>query len=289
MVIYIDAIFIENFILDFIILYATSLLLKSKTKILKLIIASAFGALSAIAYYFISKNIFCVIVLNVFSAIIIVYVAFGFTKLKDFFNKILMFYLTTFIFGGASSAFINIIFLNNNIKNKYSIWFIFIIFIIVLFIINMISKIKKLKINKNDLLCNITIYINGHSVKTKAMMDTGNLLKDPITNVPVIVLEHEVLKNVIPKAILNNINEILGGDLHKIPDEIQNEYNQKLKIIPFSAIGKQNGMLLGIKAETVIIEQIDKVKKVDDVIVGMYDKKIGKQNEFNALLGLELI
>ena len=87
--------------------------------------------------------------------------------------------------------------------------------------------------------------------------------------------------------ILNNIDNILGGDLEKIPEDIKNEYISRLKMIPFSSLGKQNGMLVGIKPEKVeIINEYSDVK--DDVVIGIYNKSLTKRGEYNALIGIEL-
>ena len=95
--------------------------------------------------------------------------------------------------------------------------------------------------------------IKPQDIITKALIDTGNMLKEPITNTPVVVVEKILLYECIPKEILNNINQIIGGDLEKIPQQIQSQYISKLKLIPFSSLGKQNGMLLGIKVQQIKI------------------------------------
>ena len=139
------------------------------------------------------------------------------------------------------------------------------------------------------MFCNIKIKLNNKEIEAKAMLDTGNLLKEPITNIPVIVVEHTLLYECIPKQILNNIDDILGGDFSKIPDEIKQKYMTKLKFIPFSSLGKQNGMLLGIKADYVIIKnENDEEKKVNEIIIGIYNKSLTKRGEYRALMGLEL-
>jgi len=120
------------------------------------------------------------------------------------------------------------------------------------------------------------------------MLDTGNFLKEPITNIPVVVIEHTLLKGIIPDDILNNIENVLGGDLRNISENTKIKYMSRLKVIPFSSLGKQNGMLLGIKADGIEIEQTDGVKKVDKVIVGLYNKKINRKQEYKALLGIDI-
>ena len=121
------------------------------------------------------------------------------------------------------------------------------------------------------------------------MIDTGNFLKEPITNTPVIVVEHTLLYDCIPKEILNHIEDILGGDFSEIPDNIKEKYISKLKVIPFSSLGKQNGMLLGIKPDKVIIKKEDEEKENVDVIIGIYNKSLTKRGEYRALLGMDQI
>ncbi len=118
------------------------------------------------------------------------------------------------------------------------------------------------------------------------MIDTGNLLKEPITNTPVIVVEHTLLYECLPKEILNNLEKILGGDFEEIPNKIEEEYKAKLKVIPFSSLGKQNGMLLGIKPNKVIIKYDDEIKEIKNIIIGIYNKSLTKKGEYRALIGL---
>ena len=150
-------------------------------------------------------------------------------------------------------------------------------------------KVVKNKISAKDMYCHIKIKLNHKEIETKAMIDTGNFLKEPITNTPVIVVEHTLLYDCIPKEILNHLENILGGDFSEIPKNIKEEYMPKLKVIPFSSLGKQNGMLLGIKAEKVVIENEEERKTKENVIIGIYNKSLTKRGEYRALLGIELM
>ena len=137
--------------------------------------------------------------------------------------------------------------------------------------------------------CNIKFKLDEKELKTNAMIDTGNLLKEPITNTPVVVVEHSLLYDVIPKEILNNIENILGGDFKNIPEDISKQYISKLKVIPFSSLGKQNGMLLGIKGDEIEIENEDDKFKKDKFIIGIYDKSLTKKGEYRALIGIDML
>ena len=292
MTIYIDVILIEILLMNYIILFATAVVLKLKVKHVRLILASLVGAIYTIISYVSGLRIYSNFLLKLILSIIIIYIAFNPQNLKKTLKFTLIFYLTSFVFGGAAFALIYVVkpqeLLKNNglVLSSNSLKIIFISAIIAFIVIIIGFKVVKNKISAKDMYCDIEIKLNNKKIETKAMIDTGNLLKEPITNTPVVVVEHTLLYECIPKEILNHIEDILGGDFSKIPDEIKQEYISKLKVIPFSSLGKQNGMLLGIKADGIEIKDEDEEKKEENVIIGIYNKSLTKRGEYRALLGI---
>ena len=295
MTVYIDVILIENLVMNYIILFATSIVLKIQRKQIRIILASLLGAIYTVITYISNlKQIYSNIFLKLILSLIIIYIAFYPKTLKKLLKFTLIFYLTSFVFGGAAFALIYIvkpqeILLNNGLSLESTSMKVILISALVAFFIIVIGfKIVKNKISSKDMYCDLEVKINKKTINTRAMIDTGNFLKEPITNTPVIVLEHTLLYEGIAKEILNNMEQILGGDFSNIPDDIREKYISKLKVIPFSSLGKQNGMLLGIKAEEVIIKD-EEERKIDNVIIGIYNKSLTKRGEYRALIGLELL
>ena len=140
------------------------------------------------------------------------------------------------------------------------------------------------------MFCDVNIYLDKKEIKTIALIDTGNMLKDPISNMPVIVVQKDILNGVIPNEILDILEKILGGDTEEnLYNQINGEYISKFRIIPFSSIGKQNGMLLGFKVSKVNIKFDENEKIFEKVVIGIYDKELSKRKNYFALLGLDLI
>lgn len=228
-------------------------------------------------------------------SVVIIYISFSPKNIKEILKMLVFFYLTSFTFGGAALGVIYMVnsgkisIQNGVIIGRYSLKTIFAGIIIAFIIVIVAFKLVKAKISKNDLFCNINIKINQKCIKTRAMLDTGNLLKEPITNIPVVVVEHKILYEAVPKEILENIENILGGDFNKIPENIKKEYMSKLKVIPFSSLGKQNGMLLGLKTDGLEIELDDGTKNIDKIIIGIYNKNLSKKGNYSALLGIDVI
>lgn len=294
MAIYVDVIIVENLIMNYIILYATGLISKCKIYYIRIFFASLIGAIYAIAQYVSKINIYSNTLIKIILSIIMVFVAYNPQNVKKMCKQLVLFYLTTFTFGGVATYLIyvlkpqNIIIKNGMYVGTYVLKVIFIGAILGTVILIIAFKFAKNKITKKDMICKVKIKLNGKETILNTIVDTGNMLKEPITGNPVVVVEKTALYDLMPKEILNNTESILGGDFEKIPEDIKNEYIPRLKIIPFSSLGKQNGMLVGIKPERieVINEQIEETK--NNAIIGIYNKSLTKRGEYNALIGIEL-
>ena len=292
--IYIDIIILENIIMNYIILYATGLIAKSKISYLRIFLSSLLGAIYAISQYISKLNIYSNSIIRLILSILMIYIAFNPQNIKTMFKELIIFYLTTFTFGGVATYLIyvlkpqDIIIKNGMYVGTYALKVIFIGAILGTIILVIAFRITKNKISKKDMFCKIKIKLNGKEKILNAIVDTGNMLKEPLTGNPVVVIEKTSLYDLMPKEILNNTESILGGDFEKIPDDITKEYISRLKIIPFSSLGKQNGMIVGIKPEkiTVINEEVEEEK--DNAIIGIYNKSLTKRGEYNALIGIDL-
>jgi len=151
-------------------------------------------------------------------------------------------------------------------------------------IITTAFKIIKTKINKKDMKCKIKVIINSNYTYLNAIIDTGNFLREPITKMPVIVASKDCLEDLVPGYILDNIDKIINGNDIDLKD-----YSNKIRIIPFTSLGKENGILLGIKADFVLIEQEEDIIKINNVIVGIYNGVLNRSGRYNALIGLDLL
>ena len=278
-----------------IILIATGIILKQKMKWLRILLAGTLGAIYSIMTYISELQIYSNIILKIILSIIITYIAYNPQTVKQLWKTILIFYLTSFVFGGAAFSPIyivkpqEILMKNGLFLGTYPLKTVILAAIIAFIILITAFTIVKSKLNKKDMFCEIKVKLNNKLIETKAMIDTGNLLKEPITNTPVIILEHTLLYDCMPKEILNNLDKILGGDFEEIPQEIRQEYISRLKLIPFSSLGKQNGMLVGIKADKLKIIQEGQENNYKNIIIGIYNKSLTKKGEYRALIGLEIL
>lgn len=290
MTVYVDIIFLENLLMNSIILFATAIILKAPIKIVRTIISSTIGSIYAIIIYVSNMQIYSNLFLKVALSAVMVYVAYKPLKSKVFFKSLMIFYLTSFTFGGVTFALIyfvrpqDILFENGVLIGISPIKIIITGGIFGFIIITISFKNIKGKLTKKDMLCDITILQDNKSLKTKAIIDTGNLLTDPITKLPVIIVEKDKLVGIFPKDIIENTMSFINGN-----DVKQEEYLCKMRIIPFKSLGRENGLLLGIKVDGVIINYQNNDNFIKDIIVGIYERKLSTNNSYSALIGLNIL
>lgn len=293
MTVYIDIVFLENFFMNYIILFATAIINKVEIKLTKIAISSFIGSLYAVLNLTQILSNSLGLLLKILLSVAMVYVAFNPQNIKKALKQLIIFYLTSFTFGGVAFALLyfvkpgDILMKNGIYIGTYPIKIALVGGIVGFMLITLAFKIIKSRINKEDMFCKIEIFINNNKLNVTAILDTGNMLKEPITGFPVIIVENKNLKKIIPKEILDKKESIINGN---IEDSLQFEnYLQRFRIIPFSSIGKENGLLLGIKPDYIIVKQDEQEIYHQNVIIGIYDKNLSRNNEYNALIGLELL
>lgn len=255
----------------------------------RILLASIIGGTYAVISFMSILEEYSSITLKVALSISMVYLSFYPKNVKILFKQLLIFYLASFTFGGVAFALLyilkpqDILMKNGLLLGTYPIKIAFLGGILGYIILNISFKIIKGKISKKDMFCEIEICINDKNVIIKGMLDTGNLLREPITNAPVIVVEATSLENVIPIQILRNVQAILKGEEVIIKEK---EYMSKFRVIPFTSLGKQNGILLGIKSDYIILNEQN---RINDVIIGIYEKSLTKRGNYTALIGLDIL
>ena len=296
MKIYLDIIFTENILMNYIILFATLVILKVKNKKqqIRLLCSSIIGSVYAIIVYLNILPIYSGIIAKAILSIVMVYVAFNPKNVKQLLKQLLIFYLVSFIFGGCTFALIyfikpeNVKMRNGVFVGMYPIKVALIAGVIAFVITQIAFKINKNKLNTKNTFFDMKIYYEDKIVNLKALLDSGNMLKDPISGVPVIIIEKEKIYEIIPKNILDYIEKIMKGDEVQKKYNIQN-YISKIRMVPFMSIGKENGMLVGIRLDKIEIRTEDINIERENIIAGIYDKKLTKDNRYNALIGLNLL
>ncbi len=293
MTVYIDIILLENLCMNYIILFATAYIMKIKISHIRIIASSSIGAVYSIMLYMQILPIYSSIFMKIILSVVMVYISYAPKSVKIAIKQLIIFYLISFAFGGCAFALLYFvkpqdIFIKNGVYIGTYPLKIALLGGIVGFVITYIAfKIIKNKATKEEMIYKLKIKINDKTVEVNALLDTGNKLKDPITLVPVIVIEKQKLYNFLPEEILENIDKIIGGDSDKLIEE-NIKYMSKFRVIPYNSIGKQNGLMLGFKADEVKIIIDEEERTIKNTIIGIFNQSFNSQT-YSALISLEII
>ena len=296
MTIYLDVVLLENLCMNYIILFATGYIMKLKQKQWRLVLSSLLGSIYAVVSYLEILPLYSSFAVKMLLSVGMVYLAYKANGIKMLAKQLVLFYLVSFVFGGCAFALLYFvkpqdIFMRNGVYVGTYPLKIALLGGIVGFIITYIAfKVVKTRLKRKDMIYDVKITLHEKSLNLKAMLDTGNLLKEPITGMPVVVVEKEKLYSLMPANLLNHIEELIGGDGQEKLNEIEEkEYLTKLRVIPFSSIGKQNGLMLGLKADKVTIQKEEERQTRKDVIIGIFPQTLSKNHIYTALIGLDLL
>ena len=235
MTIYIDLVFLINFIIDFYILSGVKFLLKLQTRFIRIILGALIGSLSILLLFF-KISTFNLNLLKIAVSILMILTSFGKSKLL---TKLFYLYVISIILGGSIYLINDSLGYEVNsfifINNGYSINLIILITIspiIIYLYIRELLKYKKI-INTNY---DVSIKINKKIINIIGFLDTGNKLIDPYFKRPVILLNKKYI----------NLN------------------NQKIIYVPFTSLNN-NGLLKCIKPEYILINN----KKYKNCLIGL--------------------
>ena len=195
MVIYVDLVIILNFLIDLLLLMGVDILLKRKVKFKRIIFGALLGSFSTLLLFYIDNNIVLLFYKFIIS-ILMVIITFKYESFKYFKDNLVWLYIISIILGGSIYLFSDsislsnkgLIFTGNGLKVNLMLLILLAPFIIY----------KYVKLNKNYKVIysnyyDIVIYYDDVSLKGTAFLDTGNNLKDPIFNRPIILVNKELI------------------------------------------------------------------------------------------------
>ena len=276
MKIYLDIVLLENFIMNYIIIFSTAIISKSKINYLKIGIASLVAGLYSILNYLWNLGNVGSFLVKFLISILIILIGFDSHKIKTIVKQLILFYLVSFTFGGIAFMLLflvnpaNIVFENGLLVGSYPVKITIVGGIVGFVVIACVSYIIKDRLRTKSMLCDLEIFYKGNYQKLKTMIDTGNLLKEPISQTDVIIVEKNSLRGIISDEILDNIDNIIQGKWLDSKEEI---YSYKFKVIPFSSLGNDNGLLIGFKPDYIkILDEEECIR--NDVIIGIYNGKL---------------
>ncbi len=258
LVVYVDVLIVLNTLVNYFILLAVRKISHSYTKRWRIALGALIGGLSSLLLFLENLGVIMT-VLKFFTAVIMSAVTFGTSPIKQLLKKIFFLFAITFIFGGFALAvymFFDkdiLIYSNGIIYFDIDMTFLTVCSAISYVIITLISKLTDKKAPKSKEYI-VTIENDGKIITSKALMDTGNNLRDPFTDHPVIMVDKEIFMSLFT--------------------------DDKIRLIPISTVNGES-LIKAFKPQKIIINNYT----TDEIYIG---ESIAPLDEYKIILNINL-
>lgn len=189
MTIYVEVIFIINFIFDFCLLLTVDLLLKRHITYKRVLVGALVGEISMLSLILKLSNIE-LFIFKILLSILMSIITFKYKSIKYTLYNTIHLYFSGIILGG----FITYIYNEFRINREYSIKYLIILIISPIIFIIYYKITNSFKNNYNNRYKITFDYDNNH-FEGIGYLDSGNKLTSPISGKPIILVEKEYIKN----------------------------------------------------------------------------------------------
>ncbi len=242
---------VVNLIIDYFLIKATVFFTGSNTSKVRVLLGSCFAASTSLLILLPTLGVLSVLI-KVAVAFLISLITFGFKGLRVFLKNTVYYFIVSFLFAGLI-LIINISFspenlATNNLTFYFDISPIFLIISVLGFylVLSVLELLFKKPYEKPELV-EVELSILKNKQTFKAFVDTGNKLQDPSLGKPVMIAKKELAQKFMPKHLAEDVVNSKIGEI-----EQKSESGIKIRIIPYSALGK-SGLLLGVVADYCLI------------------------------------
>ena len=192
--------------MNYIILISTAYILKIIFKHLRIFLSSLLGAVYAILAYANIIPMYTNIITKIILSICMIYVAYYPKHIKGLLKELIVFYLVSFALGGCAFALLYIvrpqdIFIVDGVYIGSYPLKIALLGAITGFIITYVAfKVVKSRVTKNEIIYKAVVEFDEKELEINVMLDTGNMLKDPISGESVMMIEKQKLYEIMQRS-----------------------------------------------------------------------------------------
>ncbi|MBP1930668.1 sigma-E processing peptidase SpoIIGA [Ammoniphilus resinae] len=302
MTVYIDIIFLYNFLIDWILLWSTTFVLKHRVKWYRLTIGSGIGALYTIVLFFPSLSALYTFLSKLLLAAVMVFSTFGYHRIRVFLQRLLIFYLVSFVMGGGllglhyllrteSQIISGIVMTNSGGFGTPITWlFICIGFPLIWWLSG--KGIRHMKENNRKLALRVKVEIllmEQVVITCNGLVDTGNQLYEPITRTPVMIADLNLFEQCLPNRLFQAIKEKTDFSTDSSFLELDDKWLPRVRLIPFRSVSRGMDLLLAVRPDLVRIQSQGQTMETTKVLIGLNPVALSSDGSYQAIVHPVLI
>lgn len=296
-VVYIDVVFLVNFVLDATLLWTTGWVLKRKVTVRRVLLGGMVGALYSMAMFVPALSLLTTWPGKALASVLMVYVALPRKSMLDMIRLVSLFYFVSFVFAGASIALgyavpgttlSHSIALGNRglmFATSSGTLALMVAIPLAIFSLQRLMSTMKRAVQKANFLCDVTAVFGRETIHFKGLLDSGNGVCDPVSSRPVSFVDMDVLFPVLPAKVRQATLE--GQDLLSAVASLA--ASASLTLVPFQGASGR-GLTVAIRPDKVVITQGSRIWTcLDQHLFAVYPGALSNDATFRAILHMDMM
>lgn len=269
--VYIDVLFLENLMMDSLLLLSVRKIQKLPVGCLRVFLGAMAGAILTCIVVLINLPIILkYVIFYVFITGIMISVGLKQRKLFLILRSAVLLYIVTMFYGGI------MYFIHPYIRMA-SIFYA--IAVVVYFVVNLFWKILSGAVKEHKNVCKVTIFTTKGIFQLQALVDTGNGLVDPITEEPVCVIAGETARDIL--GVQNNMctEQAMESQFEK--------FENGVRYIVYRTIAGEDIMPIVRVGKMIIYAQEKKV--IQKPLIGICKEPVSERHLYQMLLNPDIL
>jgi stage II sporulation protein GA (sporulation sigma-E factor processing peptidase) len=297
MVLYLDAVWFLNLLIDACLLKLTAIMLRRRTKRIRMwmgaFVASAivlllFSPLAPMIGHPLGKLLF---------SVLIILITFGFCSFSVFFQNLAAFYFSAFALGGGLFALHYIFqfrsfYAENSMLTTLSFgdpvsWIVVAAGFPLLWYFSK-KRLEQTAYRKWQATtgAELTISLSGQTIRARGLVDSGNHLRDPLTRLPVMFLQMDACRGLFPAVIERAFIE---NHPFELPPETGDEWKSRMTWVPYRTVDGVTNYQTTVRPDAVLIQHEGKLIECRKVLIAVKNQKLSSAGDFNCILHPDML
>ncbi|WP_219637763.1 sigma-E processing peptidase SpoIIGA [Cohnella sp. CFH 77786] len=307
MIVYVDLVFLTNLAVDGTVLLATAKARRLRPRRWRVVSAAMLGAAYAAALFWADVPYMYSLGAKLLVSVLMVLLSFGYGNPLAFIRTFGVFYAVNFVtLGGviglgtllrsAGTPWSGMSFTPDGglvLDWRLQLGLFAVAFALSIWLFHGASESRRRQADTDALLWKAEVRVDGETWEIPALLDTGNRLYDPISRIPVMIMEASVWKEKLPPGWSERLQQEPADRLAAELDEAEAgvfPWIGRLRFVPYRGVGGSTRLMLALKPDGVQLSREGHPPlHVQRLLIGLDGGTLSPDGAYRAILHPDMI
>lgn len=235
-------------------------------------------------------------------SVLMLWIAFGFVSLQSYLRTMGAFYMINFAAAGGILGIHYLLQSSGEIWNgimftaaggyayriKIGFWFVLAILPVVLVSFKLLHSSRARREQLETYVGEVKVEIDGVSVSCPGLLDTGNRLYDPLTRIPVMVMEAALWEGHLPASWKGRLTQDGADKLLLETDGQSFLWQDRMRLVPYRGVNRGASFMLALKPDLVTVKLGEEIFYNTRVLIGLDGGTLSSEGVYRAIIHPDL-